>query len=210
MQEHRWSVDSEHRHVRTHTSRGVSRRDKEPTEAGSNDAFLPLVPLDAKALSARRQVVLANRRARKAAKPAYVNTDASWREGLAGLAYEGALGVRTEVVECGDNHEAEYLALLMAMGDAERCLAGRIAFRTDSQTVAGLQNGAVGQYEHLRARVKLLLSRHPEWTLVLVERVRNKAADDLSRRAFRTEHEPQAAGEGHGRSRRKNGWRRRG
>ncbi len=202
-------MDSEHRHVLTHASRGASRRDNKPIAAGSNDAFLPLAPLDTKALSARRQVVLANRRARKAAKPAYVNTDASWRGGLAGLAYEGALGVRTELVECGDNHEAEYLALLMAMGDAERCLAGRIAFRTDSQTVAGLQSGTVGQYEHLRGRIKLLLSRHPEWTLVLVERVRNKAADDLSRRAFLPVGEPPPADERHGRSRGKNGWRRR-
>jgi ribonuclease HI len=167
-------------------------------------------PFEPEGLAMRRQVVLANRRARKAAKPAYVNTDASWRDGRAGLAYEGALGVRTEVVVCGDNHEAEYLALLMAMGDAERCLAGRIAFRTDSQTVAGLQKGSAGQYEPLRGRVKLLLSRHPEWTLLLVERVRNKAADDLSHRAFRTEREVLGEGEARPRSRGEIGWRWRG
>lgn len=161
-------------------------------------------------LSARRAVVLANRRARKAAKPAYVNTDASWQEGRAGLAYEGALGIRTELVACGDNHEGEYLALLMAMGDAERCLAGRIAFRTDSQTVAGLQSGSSGQYERLRGRVKLMLSRHPEWTVVLVERVRNKAADDLSRRAFKLERDAPVSGERGARSPRRNDWRRRG
>jgi ribonuclease HI len=142
-------------------------------------------PLELGVLSARREVVLANRRARKAAKPAYVNTDASWRDGLAGLAYVGALGTRTEVVVYADNHAGEYLAHLMAMQDAERCLGGKIAFRMDSQTVVNLQAGSKGQFEHLRAWVKLLLARHPDWTLVLAEGNRNKIADNLSRRAFR-------------------------
>lgn len=144
-------------------------------------------------LAARREIVLANRRARKAAKPAYVNTDASWRAGLAGLAYVGALGVRTEVAACADNHAGEYLALLMAMQDAERCLTGKIAFRMDSQTVVNLQAGSNGQFEELRARVKLLLARHPDWTLVLVEGNRNKIADGLSRRAFRQTDKPSAS-----------------
>lgn len=171
---------------------------------------MPFVPVDVNLLSARREVVLANRRARKAAKPAYVNTDAAWRGGLAGLAYEGALGIRTEVVACEDNHAAEYLALLMAMGDADRCLAGRVAFRTDSQTVAGLQDGSCGQYEHLRGRVKLLLSRHPEWMVVLVEGLHNKAADHLSRRAFRTEDQAPARGTTSAGSAKKRDWHRRG
>jgi ribonuclease HI len=89
-----------------------------------------------------------------------------------------------EVVACADNHAAEYLALLMAMGDAERCLSGRIAFRTDSQTVVNLQAGASGQFEELRKEVKVLLARHPEWMLLLVEGKRNGVADRLSRRAF--------------------------
>jgi ribonuclease HI len=142
-------------------------------------------PLEAEVLAARREVILANRRARRAAKPAYINTDASWRDGLAGLAYVGALGIRVELVKCEDNHEAEYLALLMAMEDADRCLWGRIAFRTDSQTVANLQIGTAGQFEDLCKQVKLLLSCHPEWMLVLVEGMRNRTADELSRRPFK-------------------------
>lgn len=153
-------------------------------------------PLEPSMLAARRVVVLANRRARKAAKPAYVNTDASWRNGLAGLAYVGALGTRGEVVACADNHAGEYLALLMAMEDAERCLTGKIAFRMDSQTVVNLQAGSNGQFEGLRARVKLLLARHPDWTLVLVEGNRNKIADNLSRRAFRQTDKSPGAREG--------------
>jgi ribonuclease HI len=142
-------------------------------------------PLNAEVLAARREVILANRRARRATKPAYINTDASWQGGLAGLAYVGALGMRVELVKCDDNHEAEYLALLMAMGDADRCLLGRIAFRTDSQTVVNFQIGTAGQFEDLRKGVKLMLSRHPEWMLVLVEGMRNRTADELSRRPFK-------------------------
>lgn len=132
-------------------------------------------------LAARREVILANRRARKAAKPGYINTDASWQGGMAGLAYVGVLGTRVEMVACRDNHEAEYLALLMAMEDADRCLVGQLAFRTDSQTVVNLQTGTSGQFRDLCARVKSLLARHPGWTLVLIEGQRNKTADKLSR-----------------------------
>jgi hypothetical protein len=144
-----------------------------------------LAPLSREVLLARREVVLSNRRARKAAKPAYVNTDASWRKGVAGIAYDsGALGQRIELVRCSDNHEAEYLALLMAMSDAENALSGRIAFRTDSATVVNLRHGRGGQYVGLHKLVARLLACNPEWTLVLVEGYRNRVADSLSRRPF--------------------------
>jgi ribonuclease HI len=142
-------------------------------------------PLDPAVLRARREVILANRRARKAAKPGYVNTDASCQDGIAGLAYVGVLGARVEQVSCRDNHEAEYLALLMAMEDADRCLTGRLVFRTDSQTVVNLQTGTSGQFKGLCTRVKLLLSRHPDWTLALIEGQRNKTAHELSRKLFK-------------------------
>jgi hypothetical protein len=75
-----------------------------------------LAPLPCEVPLERRVVILANRRARKAAKPAYINTDASWRDGVAGIAYDsGALGQRIELVRCADNHETEYLALFMVV-----------------------------------------------------------------------------------------------
>jgi hypothetical protein len=78
----------------------------------------------------------------------------------------------------------------MAMEDADHCLAGRLAFRTDSQTVVHLQTGTSGQFKGLCARVKLLLARHPDWTLVLIEGQRNKTADELSRKPLkRAEHD---------------------
>lgn len=144
-----------------------------------------LAPLPREVLLERRVVILANRRARKAAKPAYINTDASWRDGVAGIAYDsGALGQRIELVRCADNHEAEYLALFMAMTDAENALTGRVAFRTDSATVVNLRPGRDEQYTGLHKLISRLLARHPEWTLVLVEGYRNRAADSLSRRPF--------------------------
>jgi ribonuclease HI len=155
-----------------------------PTRTVDGEPSTIVQALDPEVLAMRREVILANRRARKAAKPAYINIDAACRDGLAGLAYVGALGTRMELVPCEDNHAGEYLALLMAMEDAERCLAGRIAFRSDSQRVVNLKPGTDGQFEYLRKRVKLLLARHPEWTLVLVEGKRNRTADELSRRAL--------------------------
>lgn len=144
-----------------------------------------LAPLPREVLLERRAVILANRRARKAAKPAYINTDASWRHGVAGIAYDsGALGQRIELVRCADNHAAEYLALFMAMSDAENALTGRVAFRTDSAAVVNLRPGRDGQYAGLHKLIARLLARHPEWTLMLVEGYRNRVADSLSRRPF--------------------------
>ncbi len=154
-----------------------------------------LAPLSRDTLLARRAVILANRRARKAAKPAYVNTDASWRDGVAGIAYDsGALGQRIELVRCGDNHEAEYLALLMAMSDADNALEGRVAFRTDSVTVVNLRSGQDGQYVRLHNRIADLLARHPDWQLAVVERGHNRVADALSRRPFARSSQLASAG----------------
>jgi hypothetical protein len=88
------------------------------------------------------------------------------------------------LVRCAGNHEAEYLALFMAMTDAENALTGRVAFRTDSATVVNLRPGRDGQYAGLHKLISRLLARHPEWTLVLVEGYRNRVVDSLSRRPF--------------------------
>lgn len=140
-------------------------------------------PLDAEVLLAPRPVVLAKRRARKLAKPIYINTDASWKDGVAGLAYvSGSLGNRTYLMACRGPTEAEYLALLMAMGDAELAeLPGPVDFRLDSTTVVHLAVGSTDELVRLRHRVKALLSRHREWRLIHVERRRNWVADRMAR-----------------------------
>lgn len=139
-------------------------------------------PLTAETLAGRRSIILFRRRLRRLARPAYVNTDASWRDGIAGIAYEsGAMGRRVELVSCGSNSRAEYLALLMAMGDAERCLTGPVCFRIDSTTVVNLQ-GRTPELLEPQEAIEALLARHPEWLLELITRQGNKVANGLARR----------------------------
>jgi Reverse transcriptase-like len=154
-------------------------------------------PVDPDVLAGRRAVILAKRRARRLAKPAYVNTDASWRDGVAGLAYvSGSLGNRTALVACSGSSEAEYLALLMAMEDAARSqLPGLIDFRVDSTAVAHLAVGMSVHLVELRKRVKGLLARHREWRLAFVERKQNWVADGLARRTLKQWQETSALGQ---------------
>jgi hypothetical protein len=149
-------------------------------------------PLDTDVLLARRSVILAKRRARKLAKPLYINTDASWQGGIAGLAYvSGSLGNRATLVACSGSTEGEYLALLMAMEDADLSeLPGAIDFRVDSTAVAHLAVGETRQLRALHHRVKTMLSRHREWRLVLVERQRNRDANKMARRTLKQWQEP--------------------
>jgi ribonuclease HI len=127
----------------------------------------------------------ARRLAKRLEKPLFINTDASCRYGLAGLAYEsGSLGNRVSFVACERSVEAEYLAMLMAMEDAERVLDCAIVFRTDSATVSNLNTGNTLQTAEYRERVYGLLKRHPNWWIVRIGRISNRAADKLARRPF--------------------------
>jgi hypothetical protein len=155
-----------------------------------------VAPLAPEALSARRAVKRARRRARRLARPAYVNTDASCRGGLAGLAYDsGALGQRIELIRCADASRAEHLALLMAMQDADRALTGPIAFRVDSTSVANMALGKKHALRDVREQIRILFKRHPDWSLVLVEAKRNRVAHCLSRRPFQEMDQKTAASE---------------
>ena len=138
-----------------------------------------LESLDAETLNARRSVILAKRRARRLAKPIYVNTAASCENGVAAISYVSpSLGNRVAIIACPGSTEAEYLALLMAMQDAERCeLPGKIEFRTDSLAVADLNAGSARMLIVLRERVVELQDRHPDWLLVLIERRQNRIAE---------------------------------
>jgi hypothetical protein len=150
------------------------------------DAPKTIEALDADVLRARRSVILAKRRARKLAKPLYINTKAAWQGGVAGLAYVSAsLGDRTALVACGGQTEAEHHALLMAMVDAEECeLPGNIEFRLDSGTLADLDAGRTPELVELRKRVIDMLARHPAWRLEWVERRRNWIASAPARRTL--------------------------
>jgi reverse transcriptase-like protein len=144
-------------------------------------------PLPADVLAARMEVKRSKRRAERLARPAYVNTDASWQGGLAGLAYDSwALGQRVEFVRCVDSAVADHMALLMAMEDADRALPGSIVFRVDSTAVVLMSLGKKPHLEGVRARIETLLERHRDWSLVLIEGYRNRVAHSLSRRPFLT------------------------
>lgn len=144
-------------------------------------------PLDADVLLARRSVILAKRRARKLAKPLYVNTAAFWEDGVAGLTYfSEALGNRTYLIACGSPIEAEYHALLMAMEDAERSeLPGVIHFRHASARAVRRPVVQTQELSMLRHRVMVTLSSNPAWQLIEVEFTSNRAAGAMARRRLR-------------------------
>jgi hypothetical protein len=147
-------------------------------------------PLPKGVLAARYEVVRYGRRRRRLlerlAKPAYVNIDASCRNGLAGLAYSShALGTRTELVVCDDIVKAEHMALLMAMEDAERVLGGRIEFRVDSTAVITYAAGKSPDLRAVRKRTDAFLARHSDWRLTLVPRTSNMRANALARVPFK-------------------------
>ncbi len=144
-------------------------------------------PLDADLLLARRSVILAKRRARKLAKPIYVNTAASWKNDVAGLAYfSEQLGNRTYLLVCATPIEAEHYTLLMAMEDAERSeLPGVISFRHSSASVARCLTARTPELSILRRRIKAMLSRNPAWQLVEVEFRSNRQAGIMAHRTLR-------------------------
>jgi hypothetical protein len=144
-------------------------------------------PLDADVLLACRSVILAKRRARKLAKPLYVNTAASWKDGVAGLAYfSEPLGNRTYLIACATPIDAEYHALLMAMEDAERSeLPGVIHFRHSNAKTAQRPVAQTRERSILHHRLKTMLSRNPAWQLVEVEFRSNRQAGVMAHRKLR-------------------------
>lgn len=144
-------------------------------------------PLPEQRLLARSGVKRMHHMARKLATPAYVNTDAAFRGGRAGVAYTSrALGERIAVVAAKDSTEGEFWALVMAMYDADRCLScwPAIVFRTDCTSVAHF---AVVKKRHLkpaRAEIVEMLDAHRHWSVQLIRRSWNKEANRLSSEAL--------------------------
>jgi hypothetical protein len=105
---------------------------------------------------------------------------------MAGLAYESMLlGNRTALVPCSDITLAEHLALLMAMRDAASRLPGRVVFRVDSAAVVGPLRRDYPDLAEAKRQISDLLKRHPDWSVELVEKVRNIPAHNLANRPFR-------------------------
>lgn len=162
-----------------------------PRGLGSQRSIAVLAESRRDSGSESRAIVLSKRRERRLAerlsKPAYVNTDASCRDGRAGLAYESALlGNRSELILCTDNTLAEHLALLMAMRDAESRLGGRIVFRVDSAAILDpTRRNEPSVLVEIKRQIAELLKRNEEWSLVLVAREKNWPAHNLAKRPLR-------------------------
>jgi hypothetical protein len=146
-----------------------------------------IAPLTPERLATRGEVKRMNRRARRFAKPAYVNTDAAFRDQRAGVAYaSAALGNRVAVVPAIDSTEAEFWAMVMAMYDADRCLScwPAIVFRTDCASVSQFVLVKQPSLKPMRAEMVEMVRIHRRWSVELVKRTWNKRANRLAREAL--------------------------
>jgi Reverse transcriptase-like len=118
----------------------------------------------------------------------YVNTDASYRNGWAGIAYQSDhLESQSQLVECQNNGEAELRALLLAMRAAEQAHIREVIFRTDCESAARPHLGNSEQLRPLRAEACLYMARHqPGWAIIQISRTENVLAHALARKARRT------------------------
>jgi hypothetical protein len=98
-----------------------------------------------------------------------VYVDASYRDGVAGIAVIGALGTHSRRLECLSNVEAEIEAMRWALRLAKHRRVVEMTFRTDSQSAARFEHNAT--------------PRWASWVVEWVPRYRNQKADRLSRRA---------------------------
>lgn len=121
----------------------------------------------------------------------YVNSDASYQDGWAGIAYaSAALGNGRQLAACRSSTEAELLALLLAMDAAERARLTSVVFRTDCKATAHPHSRASdGRLRPLKERVARHLASHPDWQLRKVHRSANAIANGLAREALRARPE---------------------
>jgi hypothetical protein len=94
-----------------------------------------------------------------------VYVDASYRDGVAGLAVVGALGEHARLVAATTSTQAETMALRWAMEIAHAADARNLTFRTDCSTALA----AVGSG-----------SRRRGWVVEQIPRYRNRQADALA------------------------------
>lgn len=122
-------------------------------------------------------------RGRRAEPVIYVSSDASYRDGLAGIAYHGdQLGSDARVVECRNSSEAELRALLLGMAAAERAGLAEVTFKTDDVSAAQPDLGESEQLRPLREQVTGYLARHStDWRIERVRRGENGIANRLAR-----------------------------
>lgn len=126
----------------------------------------------------------------------YVNSDASYKDGWAGIAYEStALGNERRLVACRSSTEAELLALLFAMDVADQARLASVVFRTDCKATAHPHWRASNtRLRPLKERVARHLASHPDWRLRKVHRSANLTANGLARKALKARPETESRG----------------
>ncbi|MGH2852677.1 MAG: reverse transcriptase-like protein [Solirubrobacteraceae bacterium] len=121
----------------------------------------------------------------------YVNCDASYQHGWAGIAYQSdRLESHSQLVECKNNGEAELRALLLAMSAAEHANLRDVIFRTDCESAARPHRGDSEHLRPWRAEACLYLAaHHPGWSIAQISRGENVLAHALARKARRARHD---------------------
>jgi hypothetical protein len=76
----------------------------------------------------------------------------------------------------------------MAMRDAESRLSGSVMFRVDSSAVFERLRRRYPELEETKRQIHRLLNEHSDWSLALVEKLRNIPAHNLANRPFRGDH----------------------
>lgn len=126
----------------------------------------------------------------------FVNVDAAYRDGHAGLAQVGHPGIHSRRVCCASSIEAELRALLCAMQVAQDRGEQAITFRVDCASLLARTTSRDGRnpsLADLRANVRGLLGRYPRWSIDRIPRRQNAAANTLARKALYQRTEEAAA-----------------
>jgi HNH endonuclease len=113
---------------------------------------------------------------------------ASWRQGLAGIAYAGELlGERAQLRQAPNSEAAEIEALLMAMLDARETEHLTLVFGTNSQApaLATLSTSASSSTVKAAEQIRDLLDEMPGWELLRVHRAQTAQARRLARDELR-------------------------
>jgi hypothetical protein len=76
----------------------------------------------------------------------------------------------------------------MAMRDAESRLSGPVMFRVDSTAIFERLRRQYPDLEETKRQIHRLLNEHPNWSLTLVEKLRNIPAHNLANRPFRGDY----------------------
>lgn len=110
----------------------------------------------------------------------YIDVDASYKDGLAGIAYVGLAGDHERSITAASSTHGELCALLVAMAAAENQAITDVTFRTDCKVVA--DGGARGLGTLV---VAAFLERNASWRVVFMPRARNGHANTLARWALK-------------------------